>query len=135
LRDIIAEIESHGAQLVVIGNGWPEQVSAFKDDMGFEFTLLTDPKRLTYRALRTRRSLAAALHPMVFLRTAKLYLRGGRQKGTQGDALQNGGVFLVLRDGSIPYEFVSKFPGHHPKPRAIVDAVKRFAALEDAQDG
>ena len=56
-------------------------------------------------------------------------MRGGyRQSSTKGSATQQGGVFIVLPDGSIPYRYRSRLSGDHPEPAAVVEALERALA-------
>jgi hypothetical protein len=48
-----------------------------------------------------------------------------RQRRTQGDAAQLGGVLLVERGGQIAYRFVSAYAGDHPRAETLLEAARR----------
>ena len=51
-------------------------------------------------------------------------MRGGeRQGGMQGDALQQGGTFVIRPGGEVVFGHVSKRTGDHADPQKILDAL------------
>ena len=123
MRDEVDQIHRAGAELIVVGNGTPEQAQWFVEDVEMQTPVFTNPERELYRALGARRGILRALHPMVFVRSISALLRGHRQSGVQGDATQLGGVFVVQEDGGLSYAYRSKFAGDHPSPREVLEAL------------
>lgn len=105
-----------GAQIVVVGNGSPEEARVFAEERHIPFRLLTDPSLRTYEAAGMRRSVWESVNPGVIRRGQATVARGFRQGATQGSLFQNGGAFLILPDGTIPWAQVSKESGDHFDP-------------------
>ena len=94
LRDALKEIRDRGAELVMIGNGHPEQALAFKDKQKITFPLFTDPDLKSYRAAGLRRGLISTLSPRSMLHGARALSGGNVVTAVLGDAWQQGGVEL-----------------------------------------
>ncbi|MEX2238809.1 MAG: peroxiredoxin-like family protein [Dehalococcoidia bacterium] len=124
LRAIEPQIEKEGAQLVVVGNGSAEQATWFREDTGFDGELYTDPSLETYKLLGMRSGVATTLGPAVMMRGLRTMRAGFRQTTTMGHAFQQGGVLIVMPDGSIPYRYISGSAGDHPDPRDILSALR-----------
>jgi hypothetical protein len=114
---------ARGAEVFVIGNGAPHLARAFREDLGLEVPLYTDPTLATYRALRFRRGVGATLLSARTWAHALRATRGGFLQGrTQGDAWQLGGVVVVRPDGTIAYRHASAEAGDHPPLDALLAA-------------
>ncbi len=120
MRSIVPQIHAAGSELVVLGNGTSQHAEWFIEATGLETPVFTDPERAAYRAVGARRNLLGVLHPAVFLRTVQAWRQGFRQADQMGDAMQLGGVFIVMPDGSIPYARRSRYAGDLPDPAEIV---------------
>jgi hypothetical protein len=123
LRDDIPKIHAAGAELVVIGNGTPQQAGWFAEDVGLPTPVLTDPTLEVYRAVDAKRGLLGVLDPRMFLRAFAALGGGFRQSGVQGDATQLGGVFVVGEGGTALYAYRSRFAGDYPDPEAYLEAL------------
>lgn len=123
MRDDIPKIHAAGAELVVIGNGTPQQAGWFAEDVGLSTPVLTDPTLEVYRAVEAKRGLLGVLDPRMFLRALAALRRGFRQSGVQGDATQLGGVFVVGEGGTALYACRSRFAGDYPEPEAYLEAL------------
>ena len=91
--------------MVVVGNGQPFQARDFQQEHQLPFTLLSDPDLKAYAAAGMRRGL--------------------RQGRTQGCPWQQGGVFVISRDGKMRFAHISREAGDHPRPEQILDALPR----------
>jgi hypothetical protein len=127
LRDDIPRIRAAGAELVVIGNGSPEQARWFVEDTGIESPVFTEPDLVLFRELGLRRGLAAVLDPRIFARAWRALRRGFRQNGVKGDPTQLGGVFVIRRGGSILYEYRSRFAGDYPAGKDFLERLEAEA--------
>jgi peroxiredoxin len=114
LRDETPKIHAAGAELVIVGNGTPQQASWFAEDVSLTTPVLTDPTLEIYRVLKSRRGALGVLDPRVFLRAIGALRRGFRQQGVKGDATQLGGVFVIRADGQVAFEYRSRFAGDYP---------------------
>jgi peroxiredoxin len=103
LMSIAKQIEQAGARLCVIGNGNPLHAQVFRDEAKLDADVYTDPARLLYRRLSMRRGVLSTFNPTSTRHYKRAYDRGFRQKGTRGDAWQQGGVLVVASDGSVAY--------------------------------
>lgn len=124
MRGIVDRVRALGAELVVVGNGSPEQAARFQHDEKIDFPLFTDPQRRSYRAAGLRRSLASALRPGLLGNALRAYKKGFRQKGIQGDAFQLGGVFVITPRSEVVFSQVSREAGDHADPEEIVAALE-----------
>lgn len=103
MRDILPAIREAGAELVVIGNGAPDFARAFRDELGLDVPLYTDPTLRTYALAGFKRGLLATFSPKGMAHAARAWRKGFRQTAKRGDALQQGGLLVVDREGRILY--------------------------------
>ncbi|MBC7545122.1 MAG: AhpC/TSA family protein [Candidatus Sericytochromatia bacterium] len=125
MRPFVTEIRQLGAELVVLGNGKPWQAAAFRDEESLDFPLLTDPGVATYQAAGLKRGIGTLLSLGVVGRGLQAVLAGHRQQRLQGDPVQQGGVFVMMPDGSVPYAYVSNEAGDHPPPEEILTVLRQ----------
>ena len=119
-RPRIAELEAAGVGVAVIGSGAPNFARGFKEGLKLDAPVYSDEKLASYRALEMHRGIGTVLHPGVILKAAAIFKY--RQRKTMGDATQQGGVIVVRPDGSMPFKFLSRYPGDHAKPDTVVAA-------------
>jgi AhpC/TSA antioxidant enzyme len=129
LRDYIPRIHAAAGELVVLGNGTPEQAKWFVEDYGMTTPVFTDPALASHRVVGARRP--KFIDPRTILRAIEARREGFRQTGTKGSAMQLGGVFVITPAGEAPYAFLSRFAGDHPPHEAPV-AVLEAAAKRPA---
>ena len=115
------KLRESGIDTFVIGSGAPNFARGFSERMGGEIPIFSDEKRAGYQALGLRRGIGTVLDPRAALPAVGALFRHG-QRRTMGDQNQQGGVIIVRPDGSMPYKFVSRFSGDHPKPEVVVAA-------------
>lgn len=125
MRDAYASIQAAGVELIVIGNGTPDEAGALARRMELPFEIYTDPERGSFQAAGLRSSLAASLSPRVILNGLRALRGGFRQHRMQGSALQQGGVLVVRAGGERVDLYVSKTGGDYPSNDWILDAVGR----------
>jgi hypothetical protein len=118
------EICDAGADVVVIGNGAPNFIAGFRETTGFTGAVYTDPSLAVYEAAQLQRGVRTMLSVGAAARTLGAFARGYRQGRTQGDNLQQGGVLVVGKDGSVLWHHVSTGPGDNADPREIVRALR-----------
>jgi hypothetical protein len=116
-------LDEVGVDLVIIGNGTANFIAGFRERSGYEGVIYTDPERAAYKALGLRRGVRSTFSPGAVKNAVKAYRQGFRQIGTQGDALQQGGVFVVAPSGDSLYSYRSQRPGDHPPIDDLVAAV------------
>jgi hypothetical protein len=117
-----------GANLAVIGNGWPAMAKSWATHVGFppSVAVLTDPSRKAYDLAGMKRSaVLTLLNPRSVLRWLRARAHGFRQGKLAGDAWQQGGALVVEPGGRITYRYVSLGPGDHPTPQALLAALPR----------
>jgi len=122
-----SEIEAAGADLVVVGNGSPSFIAGFRERTGFAGTVYTDPERNAHRALKLKRSVRSTIGLRTMAKAMKAYRAGNRQKSTQGDGFQQGGVFVVAAGGALVYEQRSEYAGDQPPVEEIIEAAREAA--------
>ena len=123
MRDIHPEIRRHGAELVVVGNGSPDQAAAFRAEAAIDFPLFVDPELKAYAAAGLRRGLGTVLRPDVFRRAIHAWKAGFRQRGVAGDPWQQGGLFVIRPGDIVSFAHVSRAAGDHAQPKAVLRAL------------
>ncbi len=123
------KIKALGAELVVVGNGRPEQALDFKEQHGLDFPLLVDPDLEAYAAAGLRRDLGATLNFATLGNAVRALRSGHRQTSVQGDPWQQGGAFIITPDGEDHYRHVSQAAGDHPEPDQIIAALEQALAM------
>lgn len=107
------DFEDRQMQLVVIGNGAPHFIKAFREDTGYPGKIYTDPSLNTYKSLNLKRSLGS----LFGLKSVKEGLRaaasGYLQTEIQGDALQQGGAIIVGPGDVLHYVYRNSEAGDH----------------------
>lgn len=124
LRDVKAQIEAAGAGLAVVGNGTPFHAVGFRDDQGIDFPLYVDPDLMAYRAAGLKRGARRTFNRRSVAKARATLKDGFRQGRTQGDPWQQGGVFVIRPDGSVPFGYVSEFAGDHPEVSEVLAALE-----------
>lgn len=119
-------IHAAGGELVVVGSGTPNFVAGFREVTNFDGPIYCDPGLASFRAAGLQRGLWETINPAVLVSGIRSLASGHRQGRTQGDALQQGGVLIVLTPGRIVYQHVSARAGDN------APAAEVAAALEDA---
>lgn len=119
----LGEIRAKGAELVVVGNGLPFQARAFRDERKLDFPLLVDQGLKAYKAAGLKRSALATLNPVTALRGLRAMKDGFRQGPMEGDPWQQGGAFVIGKDGEVKFSFVSSGAGNHPEPAELIAAL------------
>lgn len=123
------ELKSLGVTLAFIGNGTPAMADDFKQELGLEVPLFTDPSRRTYAKLGFRRGGRSIFSLDVLKHAARAMRAGFRQRATRGDPWQQGGVLVVKRGGGpVEYSYASAEAGDHPPLDAVLEAARRAAA-------
>ena len=122
-RPHVSSLRDAGVALAVIGSGAPHFARGFKERMQIDAPIYSDQERAAYRAASMRRGLGHMLHPgqLAKWREAGKYFR----LTLEGDATQQGGVVIVLPDGSVPYRFHNRFPGDHADPETVVSEARK----------
>jgi peroxiredoxin len=128
-RPHVEELRQLGVSAYVIGSGTPDQAHQFAELLQTgDLPILSDQRRVTYRAMQFRRSVTATmLHPSTWLRGLKIAFKY-RQGRTMGDPWQLGGAAVIRRDGSEAWRYVSEAGGDHPTIAALLDAARAAAA-------
>lgn len=123
MRGALPEIRARGAELVIVGNGRPDQAADFREAEHVENPLLVDPELRAYAAAGLRRDLGSSVNVRV-LGNALRALRAGKRQGTvQGDPWQQGGVFVIRPDDRVDFAYVSESAGDHPDPVDVLAAL------------
>ena len=122
MRDYVPRIHRAGAELVIVGNGTPEQARGFVRGSSIETPVFTDPSLAVYRAVGARRGGGGLRLVRNALRALR---RGFFQWRVLGDPRQQGGLFVVMPGGAIVYRYVSELAGDHPALDEVMAALER----------
>lgn len=128
MRPFVKEIRDLGAELAVVGNGKPAFARAFRQELDFPGPVLSDPALGAYRAAGFSRRVWGLAAPRVLLHGLRAFRGGSRQRATQGDPLQLGGVLVIRPDGRVSYRYVSREAGDHAPAAEILEGVRRAVA-------
>lgn len=120
LRAINPQVQEQGAELVVIGNGKPDQAAAFAQERQIDFTLLTDPGRRSYQAAGLRRDFGSTFGLKTVRNASKAMKQGFRQGSVQGDPWQQGGAFVITPQDEVLFSYISSAGGDHPEPQDLL---------------
>jgi peroxiredoxin len=107
--------EKAGANLVFIGNGSPNMLKIFKEDLGLsEALIFTDPHLEAFLAAGFKRGQSVAFSPESLLNLERLRKKGYKEREwspEQGDKFQLGGIIAVKPGNKVTYHYVSEFQG------------------------
>ena len=120
------EIQSAGAQVLLVSFEDQSSTELFADDVEFDWPILVDEARAAYAAYGLTRASAARV--WLSPRTVAFYLRellGGRRlRRPVGDTAQLGGDFIVDRAGRIAFAHRSLEPADRPSVEVILAALR-----------
>jgi peroxiredoxin len=128
LRTVQERIREAGAEIIVVGSGTPQQAGHFIEDHCAHMPVYADPSTSVYDALNATRGAWSTFKPSALKAGIRAFRAGFRQTKRQGSPLQQGGVFVIMPDGSIPYAYRSTAAGDHPAPVAVAEAVEQATA-------
>ncbi len=126
LHQQIERIHAAGAELVVVGSGKPHFVQGFRELTRFDGPIYCDPELKSYAAAGLHRSAWRLVTPKSAVYALRAMSRGAFQGRTQGDALQQGGVMVILPPDRVVYQHTSETAGDNAPAEEVV------AALESA---
>ncbi|QTA84777.1 Peroxiredoxin-like domain-containing protein [Desulfonema magnum] len=106
--------EERNARLVVIGNGAPHFMTAFREDTGYKGNLYTDPSLETYKILDLKRGVGSLFGLKSLKEGIRAASSGYLQTEIQGDALQQGGAIIIGPGDILHYSYQNKEVGDHP---------------------
>lgn len=127
MRSEINPIRQTGAELVIIANGKPHHAESFRKDLKLSNPIFVDPKLGTYKALKLEHGIWKTFKPIVWVHAFRAYMSGFRQRKTTGDPWQQGGTFVILPNGQVPYHYICKHPGDHPDPKDFLSVLSNLA--------
>ena len=109
-------LEKNKTKVIFIGNGSPEMIKAFKEDLKIPNAIIfTDPTLEIFDACGFNRGLKYLVNAKTVLQGIKLYKDGfsqGEQKKENGSHLQMGGIIAMKPPGIVTYHFASEYLGH-----------------------
>jgi hypothetical protein len=118
-RPHVQKLRDAGFNLAVVGSGAPNFARGFRERMEIDVPIFSDEKLASYSALQMHRGAKTFLHAGMIAKGAGALFKYG-QRRTMGDATQQGGAIVVRPDGTMPFKFLSRFPGDHAKPETVV---------------
>lgn len=124
------ELHGLGVNVVFVGNGEPRYIDGFVERHGIVPELvevLTDPSRAAFSAAGLERGFWRTFGPRAGLNALRARLMGNRQGSVEGDNLQQGGVLVIDRGGTLVYAHADESLGDHADTTDVVDAVMRVA--------
>ena len=128
MRYYVPRIHAAGAELVILGNGTPEQARWFVEDYDVTTPVLTDPNLASHRIVGTGKLFLG--DPRTSIQGVRAFTLGHRQTGIKGHALELGGVFVITPASDMPYRYLSKFGGDHPDPEDAIGVLEAHTQSE-----
>lgn len=120
-----AMLEKNGFKIIFIGNGSPNMIKGFKEDLKIPNALIfTDPTLEIFDACGFNRGLKYLVNAKTVLQGIKLYKDGftqGEQKKDNGSHLQMGGIIALKPPGIVTYHFASEYLGHFDDINNVVE--------------
>ncbi len=111
--------EKGGGKIVFIGNGQPQFIEKFKEDLGLKDALVvTDPTLEIFRSAGFNKGFSYILQAKTIVNAFKLYREGHRQSTYTKEAgthWQLGGILAVSTRGEILYHYISEYFGDFPE--------------------
>ncbi|HXH30317.1 MAG TPA: AhpC/TSA family protein [Bacteriovoracaceae bacterium] len=105
--------------IVFIGNGAPQFIQAFKEDMNIvDAPIYTDPSLKTYDACGLHRGMLKLMDPRGAKNMLELAFEGHKQgplSKDSGSHTQMGGIVALRPPGIVVYHFVSDYLGDNDK--------------------
>ena len=122
--DIEEQVHALGAEVVIIGSGQAWQAAAFRDERRVPYPMFVDPTLRAYRAAELKRGMTTVFNPRAAKHALRAFRLGHRQGATQGDPMQQGGVFVITPTGEVAWAQISTEAGDHADPAAILAALR-----------
>ena len=123
LMEALPRLEAAGGRVVLIGNGTPDQARRFQQIKAPTVTVVTDPERVSYRALGAYRSLWGMLGARDFGTWRHGRGMGVRQEGRQGDPLQLGATLVVEPPQTVLFSHINSSLGDHAEVAELLEAL------------
>jgi hypothetical protein len=125
LRPEIPRIHEAGADLAVVGTGAPGFARALRDELGLgDVPVLSDETRRAFQLAGFRRGWIPLLRPRALWKYLRAFLAGYGPRQVQGDALQQGGILIILPGGAVAFSFRSQASGDTPDYEMILGALR-----------
>ncbi|MBI5514724.1 MAG: AhpC/TSA family protein [Deltaproteobacteria bacterium] len=126
MRHEEAPARDAGGELVVLGSGDARYARRFREDLGWQGRVLSDPGLGAFAAAGMKRSMVdTVLNPRVLGHAVRAFRAGARQGPTQGDSWQLGGVLVVSPTDELVWRYASREAGDHPPPAEVLAALRR----------
>ncbi len=126
-----AEFETKNTQLIFVGNGSPDFILKFKEDMKLVgAAVFTDPTLGVFQAAGFKKGFLSAWGPESIKNGIKLFSEGHRQgmpSKEAGSIWQLGGTVAVRTDGTILYQYIEEAMGDF-SPETDTQALNAAAA-------
>ena len=121
--------EGGGAKIVFVGNGSPDFIERFREDLKLgEALIFTDPSLEVFKAAGFKHGFFAVVQPSSVLNVVKLAREGHRQVAHSPEAgthWQLGGVIAISKAGKLLYHFISESVGDHA-PNPDIEVIARM---------
>jgi len=127
LSTIKSFLDTNNIGMIAVGSGTPLMANSFQKEVSFPGDLYCDKERNIYKALGCSRGLKYIINSKALEMRLQAHARGFKNiGGTQGDALQLGGVFLVSRKDGIVFQHLEEYAGDHVSLEELTAACTQF---------
>ena len=126
----LGEIARAGVRTVLVGNGTPVQMAAFRERHALvdaQVELVTDPALDAYRAAGLQKSIWATIGPRAIAEHLRAWAAGQPHRPVEGDPTQQGGAMLVDDRGVVRLARRNRSIGDHVAASDLVEAALGLA--------
>lgn len=115
------QYEKSNAKLYFVGNGNPDFIMDFKNELGLgDAVIYTDPSLKSFYAAGFQRGFFRTFGPKSLINISRLKKQGySNGEKDSGDFWQLGGVLVIKKDGKIAYHFISEAVGDFPAEEEV----------------
>jgi len=130
ISKIKPKLDELGVTLIAVGSGTPFMAKAFVESQNFKGDFYVDQKLNIYKALNCKRGIGATLGLKALGSVKTAIAEGYRQGATQGDGLQQGGVFIMSLTEGILWQHLEEFAGNHPDLEKVVAEARSAVEMD-----
>lgn len=121
-----AKYEINGTKIIFIGNGTPEYITYFKEDLEIQDApIYTNPSLSAFTAAGFKKGFRALVNTKSLTNGLKLLSEGHKQKSINrfvvGNPWQLGGVLVIRPGGKVAYQYISEALGDFPPENDVIN--------------
>lgn len=115
--------QSTGAKIIFIGNGQPNFIKGFKDELNIkDAEIYTDPSLEIFKAAGFKKGFLAVIGPSALINQIKPMVNGFHHSPNKnnGNIWQLGGILVMKPNGQVAYHYISQITGDYPPENDVL---------------